>query len=107
MSRLSFFGAKLADEGEGEVAFFSAKRWDRRNRADPIKSATLCHDAEFVVGSHRVSYPLRMTAPTPKSVDYNMAPQSLHKPFQWIFDNQMAHANAMRYVDDFTLMYVV
>ena len=27
-------------EGEGEVAFFSAKRWDRRNRADLIESAT-------------------------------------------------------------------
>ena len=32
-------------EGEGEVAFFSAKRWDRRNRADLIESATPCHDA--------------------------------------------------------------
>ena len=31
-------------EGEGEVAFFSAKRWDRRNRADLIESATPCHD---------------------------------------------------------------
>ena len=37
-------------EGEGEVAFFSAKRWDRRNRADLIESATPCHDAQ-VVGS--------------------------------------------------------
>ena len=33
-------------EGEGEVTFFSAKRWDRRNRADLIESATPCHDAE-------------------------------------------------------------
>ena len=32
-------------EGEGEVAFFSAKRLDRRNRADLIESATPCHDA--------------------------------------------------------------
>ena len=41
---------KSADgEGEGEVAFFSAKGWDRRNRADLIESATPCHDA-LVVG---------------------------------------------------------
>ena len=26
--------------GEGEVAFFSAKRWDRRNRTDLIESVT-------------------------------------------------------------------
>ena len=27
--------AKVCEgEGEGEVAFFSAKRWDRRNRVD-------------------------------------------------------------------------
>ena len=36
------------NEGEGAVAFFSAKRWDRRNRADLIKSATPCHDAQLV-----------------------------------------------------------
>ena len=35
-------------QGEGEVAFFSAKRWDRRNRADLIDSATPCHDAQVV-----------------------------------------------------------
>ena len=34
--------------GEGEVAFLSAKRWDRRNRADLIESATPCHDAQVV-----------------------------------------------------------
>ena len=39
---------------EGKVAFFSAKRWDRRNRVDLIESATPCHDAQ-VVGSYRVS----------------------------------------------------
>ena len=27
-------------EGDGEVAVFRAKRWDRRNRADQIESAT-------------------------------------------------------------------
>ena len=47
-------------EGEGEVAFFSAKRWDRRNRADLIESATPCHDAQ-VVGPYRNSNPLRLT----------------------------------------------
>ena len=46
--------------GEGEVAFFSAKRWDRRNRADLIESATPCHDAQ-VVGPYRDSNPLRLT----------------------------------------------
>ena len=49
-----------AGEGEGEVAFFSAKRWDRRNRADLIESATPCHDAQ-VVGLYRGSNPLRLT----------------------------------------------
>ena len=47
-------------EGEGEVAFFSSKRWDRRNRADLIESATPCHDAQ-VVGPYRDSNPLRLT----------------------------------------------
>ena len=32
-------------EGEGEVGFFSAKLWNRRNGADPIGSATPFHDA--------------------------------------------------------------
>ena len=38
--------------GEDEVAVFSTERWDRRNRADLIESATPCHDAQ-VVGSYR------------------------------------------------------
>ena len=38
----------IEGEGEGEVAFFSAKRWDRRNRADLIESATPCHDAQVM-----------------------------------------------------------
>ena len=29
-------------EGEGEVAVFSTKRWDRRNRVDLIESAVPC-----------------------------------------------------------------
>ena len=41
-------GNQTAGEGEGEVAFFSAKRWDRINKADLIESATPCHDAQVV-----------------------------------------------------------
>ena len=55
-------------EGEGEVAVFSTKRWDRRNRADLIESATPCHDAQ-VVGSYRGSNPLHLTVWTSKSED--------------------------------------
>ena len=47
-------------EGDGEVAFVSAKRWDRRNRADLIESATPCHDVQ-VVGPYLNSNPLRLT----------------------------------------------
>ena len=61
-------------EGEGEVAFFSAKRWDRRNRADLIESATPCHDAQ-VVGLYRDSNPLRLTILAAMSEDYTTAPQ--------------------------------
>ena len=63
-------------EGEGEVAVFSAKRWDRRNRADLIESATPCHDAQ-VMGSYRGSNTLRLTVLAPKSEDYTTAPQHL------------------------------
>ena len=34
--------------GEGEVTVFSAKRWDRRSRADLIKPTTPCHDTQVV-----------------------------------------------------------
>ena len=61
---------------EGEVAFFSAKRWDRRNRADIIKSATPCNDA-YVVRSYRVSNPLHLTVLAAMSEDYTTAPQHL------------------------------
>ena len=64
------------DEGEGEVAFFSAKRWDRRNRADLIESATPCHDAH-VVGPYRDSNPLCLTILAAMSEDYTTAPQHL------------------------------
>ena len=63
-------------EGEGEVAFFSAKRWDRRNRADLIESATPCHDAQ-VVELYRDSNLLRLTILAAMSEDYTMVPQHL------------------------------
>ena len=63
-------------EGEGEVAFFSAKRWDRRNKADLIDSATPCHDPH-VVGPYRDSNPLRLTILAAMSEDYTTAPQHL------------------------------
>ena len=50
---------------EGAVAFFSAKRWDRRNRADLIESATPCHNA-LVVWFYRVPSPLPEIAPGKK-----------------------------------------
>ena len=65
-------------EGEGEVAFFSAKRWDRRNRADLIESTTPCHDAQ-VVGPYRDSNPLRLTILAAMSEDYTTAPQHLQR----------------------------
>ena len=67
----------LHGEGEGEVAFFSAKRCDRRNRADLIESATPCHDAR-VVGLCRDSNPLRLTILAAMSEDYTTVPQHLH-----------------------------
>ena len=64
------------DFGEVEVAVFSAKRWDRRNRADLIESATPFHDVQ-VMGSYRGSNPLRLTVLASKSEDYTTAPQHL------------------------------
>ena len=63
-------------EGEGEVAFFSVKCLDRRNRGDQIEPATPCHDAQ-VVGSRRVSNSLRLTVLAAMSEDYTTAPQNL------------------------------
>ena len=71
-------------EGEGEVAFFSAKRWDRRNRADLIESATPCHGVHMV-GPYRDSNPLRLTILAAISEDYTTTPQHL----QCIFDRYM------------------
>ena len=61
-----------------EIAFISAKRWNRRIRADLIESATPCRDAQ-VVGSYRVSNPLCLTILAAKSEDYTTAPQHLQK----------------------------
>ena len=65
-----------AFSNEGEVAFFSAKRWDRRYRADLIESTNPCHGAQ-VVGSYRDSNPLRLTVLAAMSEDYTTAPQHL------------------------------
>ena len=61
---------------EDELAFFSAKRWGRRNRADLIVSATHCHDAQ-VAGSFRVSNLRHWTVLVSKSEVYNTVPQHL------------------------------
>ena len=77
LSKMRFHSSSNS-EGEGEVAFFSAKRWDRRNRADLIDSVTLCHDAR-VVGPYRDSIPLRLTVLAAMSEDYTTAPQPFLK----------------------------
>ena len=55
--------------GEGEVAAFSTKRWDRRSSQALIESSTTCHDAP-VVGSYCASNALRLTVLAAKSEDY-------------------------------------
>ena len=75
--RINSDAAGIQKKGEGELAFFSAKRWDHRNRADLIESATLCHDA-YVVGSYRVSNPLRLTVRPAKSEDSSATPSLVH-----------------------------
>ena len=63
-------------EGEGEIAAFSTNRWDCRNRAGLIESATPCHNAQvvrFLLGLN----PLHITVLTSKSEDYTTAPQQL------------------------------
>ena len=59
----------MSANGQGELAFFNAKRLDRRNRADHIESATPCHDGQ-VMGSYRVSDPVRLAILASKSEDY-------------------------------------
>ena len=79
--RVLVFGPMPQGEREGEVAFFSAKRWDRRNRADLIESATPCHDAQMM-GLYRDSNPLRPTVLAAMSEDYTTAPQHLQRQGQ-------------------------
>ena len=75
--------------GEGEVAFFSAKRWDRRNTADLIEAATPCHDA-VVVGSYLVLNPLRLTILTSKSKDYTTTLQhAVQRPNNFLIGSSM------------------
>ena len=62
--------------GEGEVAFFSAKRWNCRIRIDLIESVTPCRDAQ-VVGPYWGSNPLHLTVLAAMSEDYTTAPQHL------------------------------
>ena len=90
---LSKYHFSEGDEGggEGEVAFFSAKRWDRRNRAVLVDSTTPCHDA-LVVGPYRDSNPLRLTALAAMSEDYTTAPQHFqHYCLNTIFDIVVQH----------------
>ena len=60
----------VADEGEGEVAVFSAKCWDRRNSQALIESAIPCHDAQRCWWDLN---PVHLTVLAAKSVDYNTA----------------------------------
>ena len=70
----TLFGLTTLVEGEGEVAVFSAKRWDHRNSLALIESATPCHDALRCWWDLN---PIRLTVLDAKSVDYNTAPQHL------------------------------
>ena len=65
-------------EGEGEIAVFTAKRWDRRSSEVLIELATPCHDTQ-VVGPYQVSNPLCLTVLTAKSVEYTTALQYLQR----------------------------
>ena len=65
-----------SSDGEGEVVFFSAKRWDRRNGADLIESLTLCHDPQ-AVWPYQDSNPLCLTILAAMSEDYTTVPQHL------------------------------
>ena len=71
---ISFQRFKLSED---EVAVFSAKRWDCRNREGLIESATPCNDAQ-VMGSYQGSNPFHLTVLTSRSEDYTTVPQHLH-----------------------------
>ena len=64
-------------KGEGEVQVFSAKHWDRRNRADLVESASPSCAAQ-VVGPYQRWSPFHLTVLTSKSEDYITAPHHLH-----------------------------
>ena len=68
---------KYRYEGEGEVAFLSAKRQDPRNKTNLMKFVTLCHDAQLV-WFYQVSNPPCLTVLAAKSEDYTTAPQHLY-----------------------------
>ena len=72
-------------EGEGEVAFFSAKRWDRRNRADLIKPATL------VMALKWLGPRLHLTVLATKSEDYTTGPQHLQQCLAIEFAEALTH----------------
>ena len=59
-----------------KTRYFSVKRRDRRSRADLIESVIPCHDT-YVVGSYRVSNPLRLTALAAMSDGYTTVLQHL------------------------------
>ena len=74
--RKSQLNSRYSKSGEGEVAFFSAKSWDRRNTADPIESVTPYHDTQEV-GSYQDSHQLHLTILAAMSEDYTTTPQHL------------------------------
>ena len=67
--------AAVEEASGGRVAVFSAKHWDRRNKASLIESTTPRHDAQ-VVGSRRGSNQIHLIVLTSKSEDDTIAPTS-------------------------------
>ena len=72
-----FFASSDAGKLKVKLRFFSAKRWDRKNRVDLIKSATHCYDTP-VEGPYRLLNPLRKTVLAAKLKDCTTAAQHLH-----------------------------
>ena len=96
---------------EGEVAFFNAKHWDHRNRADLIESATPCHDSRVVV-SYRVSNPLRLTVLAAKSEDYITAQRLINPSLSGnsklaLLSVKLAHLHQIQEItDDFPCIFL-
>ena len=61
---------------EGEVAVFSAKRWDPKSSQALIESAIPCPDAQ-IVGPYWVSNPLHLTVLAVRLEDYTTVLQYL------------------------------